>query len=172
MFLPFTTEWIDSLWFSCIFVYFFKCHSLLKWCLQNGQSVESAWCSPLQLEHLNECRQGSPFFVSNLGELVFSLALQHHVLVVNSLIKTIALNTFCLLDSANSSQMPPFPTIFALWYSRIHICSPNCYDETTNVKSSVNETFGLWAALRVPYIDLNDWHVWLGRDFDDSRFWG
>ena len=73
--MPFTDEQIDCFWFSWIFTYFLECYSLLNlWC-QNGHSFESAWWLPLQLEHLNECRQGLFFLVLSLGGLVFLLAL-------------------------------------------------------------------------------------------------
>jgi len=72
------TEQIDSFQISCIFIYFFEYHFLLKQYFQKEHFVESAWWSPLQLEHLNECRYGSPFLVSNLERLVFLLALQHY----------------------------------------------------------------------------------------------
>ena len=59
-------------------MYSFEYHSLLKWCFQKKQSYKLAWCSLLQLRHLNMWGQSLPFFVSNLGGLVFLLALQHH----------------------------------------------------------------------------------------------
>ena len=74
----FIDEQIDSLQFLWDLVYSLLCHSLLKRCFQNGQLVESAWCSPLQLEHLKEWGQGSPFFISSLGGLILLFALQHH----------------------------------------------------------------------------------------------
>ena len=77
LFEPFTSEWIDCDLFSQISACFLMCHSLLKRYLQNGQEFESAWWSPLQLEHLNEWGHGSPFLVSNLEGLVLALALQH-----------------------------------------------------------------------------------------------
>ena len=52
--LAFTSEQSDFDLFSQISVYFLTCHSQLNQCLQNGQWTESAWWSPLQLEHLNE----------------------------------------------------------------------------------------------------------------------
>jgi len=76
--MPFIAEQVKFFWLSRILVYSFVCHSLLNWCFQKGQLYESAWCSPLQLRHLNEWGHSSPFFVSNLGGLIFLLALQHH----------------------------------------------------------------------------------------------
>ena len=75
--MAFSLEWSDFDLFLRISVYFLICHSQLKQCLQNGHWTESAWWSPLQLEHLNMWGQGSPLLVSSLGGLVLSFALQH-----------------------------------------------------------------------------------------------
>ena len=77
--LSFTAEWIEFFLVFQSLVYSLECYPLLNQCFQNGQLVELAWCLPLQLRHLKECRQGSPFLVSNLGGLILSLALQHQV---------------------------------------------------------------------------------------------
>ena len=77
--LSLSKEQIDLTLFSWILAYFFWCHSLLNWCLQNRHRLELAWWSPLQLEHLNEWGHGSPFLVSRHGGFVFSFALQHHL---------------------------------------------------------------------------------------------
>ena len=77
-FEPFTWEQMDWDLFAWISSYFLVCYSLLKRYFQKGHEFKSAWWSSLQLEHLNECGQGSPFLVSSLGGLVFGLALQHH----------------------------------------------------------------------------------------------
>jgi len=74
---PFIFERIELTLFLWISVYFFWCHSLLKWFFQNGYNVESTYCLPWQFKHLKECRQDLPFFVSRHGGFVFSLALQH-----------------------------------------------------------------------------------------------
>ena len=74
---PFSSEQIDCDLFSWISAYFLMCHSLLKQCLQKGQMFESAWWSPLQLEHLKVWGHSSPFLVSSLGGLILALALQH-----------------------------------------------------------------------------------------------
>ena len=74
--LPFTVEQIDCLLLSQSFWYFLECHFLLNWCCQKEHRFRSDWWSPLQFEHLKEWRHGFLFFVSNLGELVFSLVLR------------------------------------------------------------------------------------------------
>ena len=77
--LPFILEQIDLdllLWISA---YFFCCHFLLNLYLQNKHWLESTWWYPQQFEHLNEWEHSSPFFVFNLGGLILSFALQHHL---------------------------------------------------------------------------------------------
>ena len=78
-FLLLSKEQIDLILLLQISAYFVWCYSLLKRCLQNGHWLESAWWSPLQLEHLNEWGHGSPFFVSRRGGFNFLFALQHHL---------------------------------------------------------------------------------------------
>ena len=72
-------EQIEVFQFSQSLAYSLVCHSLLNLYFQNRYLVELAWCSPLQFEHLKKYVQGSPFLVSNLGELILLLALQHHI---------------------------------------------------------------------------------------------
>ena len=77
--LPFTAEWIKFFQLSWILAYSLVCHSLLNLCFQNAHLVELAWWLSLQFKHLNVWGQGLLFFVSNLGGLVFFLALQHYM---------------------------------------------------------------------------------------------
>ena len=154
-------------------MYSFECYSLLKQCFQKEHSYKLAWYLPLQLRHLNEWGQGSPFFVSNLGGLVFSLALQHHVKVtiVFSEIETITFHTFSFLNMTYSCHMSPLPTVLILWYAWIHIYISNCCDVATNIESSVNDFLSIWSVLSIPNVYPNDGHVGLGRYLDDMRFW-
>jgi len=76
--LPFTAEQVKFFQLSWIFTYSLEYYSLLNLCFQNGHLFESAWWLPLQFKHLNMWGYGSPFLVSNLGGLVFLLALQHY----------------------------------------------------------------------------------------------
>ena len=89
---------------------------------------------------------------------------------MNSLIRTVALNTFGPLDSVDSSQMAPFPTVFALQYVRVHIGLPNCCDKAFNIKLFVDKTFGLRTTLRIPDVDSYNKYIQFGRDLDNSRF--
>ena len=75
--LPFTDKQIDFFLLLQIFKYSFECHFLLNLCHQNGQMFKSTWWSSLQFEYLKMCGHSSPFFISNLGGLVFLLVLQH-----------------------------------------------------------------------------------------------
>jgi len=63
-----------------------------------------------------------------------------------------------------------FPAVFALEDAWIHIATAHGSNKPSNVKSSVNERFGLKATLRVPYIDTYDGHVRFWRDLYNSWF--
>ena len=86
--------------------------------------------------------------------------------------RVIVFYIFGLLDSVHTGYMTPFPAVFTLWYSRVHICTMNCSNKAANVKPPINETLSFGAALYVPYIDPDDRHVQLGRYLDDSWFKG
>ena len=89
---------------------------------------------------------------------------------MNGLVRTIALNIFGPLNSTHTSYMVPFPAVFTLWHSRVHICTTNCSDKAAYVKPSVNETLGFDTTLHVPYIDPYNKHVQLRGDLDYPWF--
>lgn len=68
--------------------------------------------------------------------------------------------------------MTPFPTVFTLWYSRVHICTMNHGNEATNIKSPVDETLSFGSALSIPDIDPDDRYVQFEGYLDDSWFRG
>jgi len=47
------------------------------------------------------------------------------------------------LDMANTCCMAPLPTILALWYSWVHICTMNCCDVSTNVEPIIDDFLGI-----------------------------
>jgi len=71
------TEWINLLLFLWSSWYFLECHSLLKWCFQNGHEFELVWWSPLQLIYLNIWEQGVLCSILSLGRLILNFTLQH-----------------------------------------------------------------------------------------------
>ena len=79
--------------------------------------------------------------------------------IVDCLMGTIALNTFGPLDTTNTCYMPPFPTVFTLQDTWVHICTTYYSNETSHVKLLVNDQFGLGTILCVPDINPNDGHV-------------
>jgi len=85
-------------------------------------------------------------------------------------VEPVALDTFGLLDSTWECGMTPFLAIFTLQNPRVHVSTSNSCDEPTNVDALVNKSLGFTAALDIPYINLNDHHIWLRRCFDDAWF--
>ena len=58
--------------------------------------------------------------------------------------------------------MSPFPAIFTLQYSRVHISTSNSCDVFTNIETAVDKSLCPTTTLNVPNIYLNDRHVRLG----------
>ena len=63
--------------------------------------------------------------------------------------------------------MFPLPAILALEDTKAHIGTPHYSDNISNVKSSVDDFFGIVTVLVIPNVDSDNSHIQLGRDFDD-----
>ena len=61
--------------------------------------------------------------------------------------------TLCI---AHKSSMTPFPAVFALENTYVHICPSYSSNEIAYVKISVDEIFGFTTTLDIPYIYLGD----------------
>jgi len=72
---------------------------------------------------------------------------------------TIVLDTFRTLNMAHTSCMSPFPAVFALQYSRVHVCSMHYGNEVAYIEMPVDDSLGFGAVLHVPNIDPNNGHV-------------
>ena len=112
------------------------------------------------------------YFKSGRVDFVVCFAAPCKFSVVNRLMWAIAFDTFCPLYSTNTSSVTPFPAVFALGNTWIHVGAAHDSNEPSNVKSLVNKRFGLRATLRIPYIDLYDSYVRFRRDLYNSQFWG
>jgi len=77
-------------------------------------------------------------------------------MVVLSLVRAIALDTFRSLDTTGQSHMFPLPAVLALRNTRIHIGFLNCHDKPPYIKAPVNKTLGLTATLNIPNVNPND----------------
>jgi len=84
-------------------------------------------------------------------------------------VRAIALYAFSPLNVANTHCMTLFPAIFTLQDSQIHVGSLYYSNEAFYVEASVDNFLSIGSTLGVPYINLNDGHIRLGRDFDNSR---
>jgi len=69
----------------------------------------------------------------------------------------------------HKSYVSLFPTILVLRDIWVHVCSSNCYNITSNIETSVDDTFSLRTTFRVSDIDPNHSHVRFGRYFDNIR---
>ena len=111
-------------------------------------------------------------FKSGRVDFVVCFAAPYKFSVVNGLMWAIVFDTFHPLYSTNTSSVTPFLAVFTLGDAWIHVATTYSSNEPSNVKSLVNEEFGLRATLRIPYIDTYDGHVGFWRDLYNSWFWG
>jgi len=65
--------------------------------------------------------------------------------------------------------MPLFSIILILKNTRIHVCFLNHHNVTSYVEVSVDKTFSLSTALRVPYVNLDHCYIGFWRCFDNTR---
>ena len=80
---------------------------------------------------------------------------------------SITFDAFRSLDSAQKCGVFPFPTIFTLWNSGVHVSSSYCSNIPSYVETLINQALSSTPALNVPDVDPNDWHVWLWQHFND-----
>jgi len=73
--------------------------------------------------------------------------------MVNGLMGPIALDVFGPLDITNTSCVFPFPAIFALQDTWIHICSAYSSNEASNIEVSVDNYLSFGTILYV--LDIN-----------------
>jgi len=85
-------------------------------------------------------------------------------------VRPIAFDAFGSLDSAREYGMSPFPAVFTLWDSRIHVRSSDRSDIVAHIEASVNEKFGVLPALHIPNVYPNNGHIGFWRDFDNPWF--
>ena len=78
------------------------------------------------------------------------------LIVVNSLVRTVIFDAFHTLDSAYTSCMTPFPTVFTLWNSWIHVGPLNSDNKTSDIRFSVDKAFSLHTTLGIPDVNLHD----------------
>ena len=55
--------------------------------------------------------------------------------------------------------MSPLPAVLVLRNAWVHISTSDSGDVVSYIKTSVNESFSLIAALKIPYINLDNGHV-------------
>jgi len=85
-------------------------------------------------------------------DLGISLAAPSKFLVVFQFVWPIAFDAFSPLNSARKCCVTPLPAVFALWYTGVHVGSPNGRNIITNVETPVDKHLCITTALYIPYI--------------------
>ena len=130
VFLEWAFNWVSSVWSFAI--------EILEWV--------RAWLALLCFE-------------SRWINLKVSFATPSKLPMIISEVKAIALSTFWLLNSTNSSWVTLFPTILALRDARVHIGIPHHIDYVSNIKLPIDYFFGIVAILVVPDINPDNCHI-------------
>ena len=87
-------------------------------------------------------------------------------------VRAIMPHTLRFLYMTDSCYMTPLPAILVLWYTWVHICTLNYYNETTGVEPLVNDFLSIGSILCVPNVNTYDSHVGFGGYLDDVWFRG
>jgi len=66
------------------------------------------------------------------------LAAPPKVAMIFGLVGTITFDALGPLNSTRERHVIPFPTIFTLWNTRVHVSSPNGCDIPSNIEKSVD----------------------------------
>ena len=88
--------------------------------------------------------------------------------VMFGLVRAIVFDTLGSLYSAREGRVTPFPVVFALGNSGIHVCSSNSSNVVANIEASVDKHFSIVTTLNIPYIYPDNGHVGLQGNFDYS----
>jgi len=74
-------------------------------------------------------------------------------------VQTIALDTLRFLNSAQKSGVIPFPAIFTLQNTRVHISTSDSCDILSNVEATIDKALGSTSTLNVPNINPKNQHI-------------
>jgi len=87
------------------------------------------------------------------------------VIVVLSLVRTIASYISGTLNSAQEDSMFLLSTMWHIW---VYVCSMNSGDIASNIEVPVDKSFGFATTLNVPDIQPDNSHVRLWRYFNNE----
>ena len=82
-------------------------------------------------------------------------------------VRAITFDAFGPLDTTGEGGVTPFPAIFALEDSRIHICSSNRCDIIAHIEVPVDKKFSILTTLYIPNIYPNNSHIRFWWDLDN-----
>ena len=91
-----------------------------------------------------------------------------HLSVVFELVRSAALLASSAMYSACICGMTPFPAVFTLWYSRVHVSASEDGYVTPKIETPVDKSLGFCAALRVPDINPYYGHIRFGRHSNNT----
>jgi len=113
------------------------------------------------IDALERVQTQIPFFSFKSGEvsLEVSLTISCYLSVMFYFMRTVAFDTFRSMHTTHEGHISLFLTILTLIDTRIHICSLNCCNVTSDIEAFVDVTFGLGTTLRVLFINPNHCYI-------------
>ena len=92
-------------------------------------------------------------------DLVIGFVVPTKFAIVLRLMRSIALYTFWSLNPTRESWMIPFPTVFTLRDTQVHVSYSNHCNRSSNIETSIYKAFSLNTALSIPYINPHNCHI-------------
>ena len=91
--------------------------------------------------------------------------------VVFSIMSSIALSAPGDVRVTTKCWMSPLPTVFTLRNPWVHVCSVNSCNESSNIKSPIDDVLHARTALGIPDVHPYYCFIQLGWCFNDAWFW-
>ena len=82
--------------------------------------------------------------------------------------QTVTSNALRTMNSICIDQMSPFPIVFTLRNTWVHVSTTNCSNIASNIEASIDEIFGFGTTLYIPNVKPYDDHIQFRKDLDNS----
>ena len=102
--------------------------------------------------------------------LIVCFATPCKMTVVFQFMWAVTFDTLYPLNPAQKGSVAPFPTVFTLEHSWVHIYFFNSGDIVSYIEILVNKAFCLATTLNIPNIQLNNGHIWPRGYLNDMWF--
>jgi len=89
---------------------------------------------------------------------------------MDGLVEAITFDVFSPLNSAHTQRMTPFPVVFALGNTWVHVGTINSGNKTSDIEPPIDEALCFYTTLYILYVDPNNDHIGFRRYLNNSWF--